>query len=262
MCASMRSLRLHLYLGSMQVTAFQKILAFVIAAVYIVTAVVFVGLAYWWFNPSSEEQYKNFGVFAGMILATDAAFCGLLSSFLSLNAQARSAKDLAKQNAKTQKDLEDYKGEIQKGLENYKKDIVEGIEALKGQIARQNEFVSKTLDAKSAAYNKLFVATTNCYRELQNLAKGEYDKKKVEAAERSLREAEALAANLDDADRQTVEKIVQAVMNLRDTADALTSTGDALAKDRQALWNSRAPEFGKQMEALRDRSPFYNQEIQ
>jgi hypothetical protein len=107
-------------------------------------------------------------------------------SFLALNAQARSAKDLAKQNAKTQKDLEDYK-----------KDIVEKIEAVKGQIARQNEFVSETVDAKSAAYNKLFIATANCYRELQNLARGEHDETKVEAAETSLREAEALAANLD-----------------------------------------------------------------
>jgi hypothetical protein len=235
----------------MQVTAFQKILAFVIAAVYVVTAVILVGCTYWWFNPSTEEQYKNFGVFAGMILAADAALCGMLSSFLSLNAQARSAKDLAKQNAKTQKDLEDYK-----------KDILEKIENLKGQIARQNEFVSKTLDAKSAAYNKLFVATTNCYRELQNLAKGEYDKTKVETAETSLREAEALAANLDDADRKIVEKIVQTVMDIRDAAGALTSTGDALIKERQTLWNARAKELGNQMDALRDRSPFYNQKIQ
>ena len=232
-------------------TAFQKILAFTIAAIYVVLAVAFLGFAYWWFNPSTEEQYKNFGVFAGMILAADAALCGMLSSFLSLNAQARSAKDLANQNAKTQKDLEDYK-----------KDIVEKIETLKGEISRQNNFIDKTLDAKSAAYNKLFVATTNCYRELQNLAKGEYDKKRVEAAERSLREAEALSANLDDADRKIVTKIVQAVMDMRDAANLLTSTGDALTKERQALWNSRAVDLGTQLDALRDRSPFYNQKIQ
>jgi len=233
------------------VTAFQKILAFTIAAIYVVVAVAFVGFAYWWFNPSTEEQYKNFGVFAGMILAADAALCGMLSSFLSLTAQARSAKDLANQNAKTQKDLEDYK-----------KDIVGSIEMLKGEIARQNNFIDKTLDAKSAAYNKLFVTTTNCYRELQNLAKGEYEKTKVEAAESSLREAEALAANLDDADRKIVTKIVQAVMDVRDAANLLTSTGDALTKERQALWNARAQDFGNQIDALRDRSPFYNQKIQ
>ena len=232
-------------------TAFQKILAFTIAAIYVVVAVAFVGFAYWWFNPSTEEQYKNFGVFAGMILAADAALCGMLSSFLSLTAQARSAKDLANQNAKTQKDLEDYK-----------KDIVGSIEMLKGEIARQNNFIDKTLDAKSAAYNKLFVTTTNCYRELQNLAKGEYEKTKVEAAESSLREAEALAANLDDADRKIVTKIVQAVMDVRDAANLLTSTGDALTKERQALWNARAQDFGNQIDALRDRSPFYNQKIQ
>jgi len=231
-------------------TPFQKLLAFVIAAIYVVTAIVLVGFTYWWLNPKTADEYKDFGVFAGMILAADGALCGMLGSFLALNAQARSAKDLAKQNAKTQKDLEDYK-----------KDIVEKIEAIKGQIARQNEFVSKTVDAKSAAYNKLFVATTNCYRELQNLARGDYDKAKVETAETSLREAEGLAANLDDADRQIVTKIVQSVINLRDAADLLTSTGAALTKDRQDLWNTRAQELGSQIDVLRDRSPFYNQKI-
>ncbi len=56
--------------------------------------------------------------------------------------------------------------------------------------------------------------------------------------------------------------IVQAVIDLRDSADAFTSTGDALTKERQALWNARAQNFGTQMEALRNRSPFYNQKIQ
>jgi hypothetical protein len=239
------------YFGSVPVTALQKTFALLILGIYVGVAIVFVGFAYWWMNPQTDEQSKTFGVYAGLILTADAALCGILGSFLTLTAQARSAKELADKN-----------GEIQKGLEDYKKDIMGGIETLKGEIARQNEFVGKTLDAKSAAYNKLFVATTNCYRELQTLAKGEYDKKRVEAAERSLREAEALAANLDDADRTIVTKIVQAVIDLRDAADAFTSTGDALTKERQALWNARAQDFGNQMEALRARSPFYNQKIQ
>jgi len=235
----------------MQVTPLQRTFALLILGIYVGVAVVFVGFSFFWINPQTDEQYKTFGVYAGLILTADAALCGILGSFLTLSAQARSAKELADKN-----------GEIQKGLEDYKKDIVASIENLKGQIARQNEFVSKTLDAKSAAYNKLFVATTNCFRELQNLAKGEYDKKKADMAERSLREAEALAANLDDPDRQIVEKIVQSALNIRDAADALTSTGDALTKERQALWNARAKDFGNQMDALRDRSPFYNQKIQ
>ena len=231
-------------------TALQKTFAFTIFLIYTGVAIVFVGFTYWWMSPQTDDQYKNFGVFAGLILTADAALCGILGSFLTLSAQARSAKDLAEQN-----------GKIQKGLEDYKKDIVEKIETLKGEIARQNEFVSKTLDAKSNAYNKLFVATTNCYRELQNLAKGEYDKTKVDTAEGALREAEALAANLDDADRTIVRKIVQAVMDMRDAANLLTSTGGALTTDRQALWNARAKDFGNQIDALRDRSPFYNQKI-
>jgi hypothetical protein len=251
LCTALRWLRLYLYLGSLQVTALQRTFAFTIFLIYVGIAIVFVGFAYWWMNPQTDEQTKTFGNVAGLILTADAALCGILGSFLTLSAQARAAGDLAEQN-----------GKIQKGLEDYKKDIVGSIENLKGQIARQNEFVSKTLDAKSAAYNKLFVATTNCYRELQNLAKGEYDKTKVEAAEISLREAEGLAANLDDADRKIVTKIVQAVMDMRDAANLLTSTGDALTKERQALWNSRAVDLGTQLDALRDRSPFYNQKIQ
>jgi hypothetical protein len=235
----------------MQVTALQRTFAFTIFLIYVGVAVVFVGFTYWWMSPQTDEQNKTFGIFVGMILTADAALCGILGSFLTLSAQARAARDLAEQN-----------GKIQKGLEDYKKDIVEKIETLKGQIARENQFVDKTLDAKSAAYNKLFVTTTNCYRELQNLAKGEYDKKKVEAAERSLREAEALSANLDDADRKIVTKIVQAVIDIRDAADLLTSTGDALTKERQVLWNARAADLGTQIDALRDRSPFYNQKIQ
>ena len=198
-----------------------------------------------------DSDADNFWRFRGNDFSRRCSALRDAGSFLSLNAQARSAKDLANQNAKTQKDLEDYK-----------KDIVEKIENLKGEIARQNNFIDKTLDAKSAADNKLFVTTTTCYRELQNLAKGEYDKTKVETAERSLREAEALAANLDDADRKIVAKIVQAVMDLHDAADLLTSTGDTLKNDRQAPWNRRPQDFGKQMDALRDRSPFYNQKIQ
>jgi hypothetical protein len=246
-----RGLRLYLYLGGMQVTALQKTFALTIFLIYVGVAIVFVAFAYWWMNPQTDEQTKTFGVVAGLILTADAALCGILGSFLTLSAQARAAKDLAEQN-----------GKIQKGLEDYKKDIVGSIETLKGEIARQNNFIDKTLDAKSAAYNKLFVATTNCYRELENLAKGQYDQKRVDAAERSLREAEALAANLDDADREIVTKIVQAVLNLRDDAGAFTSTGDALTKERQALWTARAQDFGNQMEALRDRSPFYNQKTQ
>jgi hypothetical protein len=240
-----------LYLRSLPVTALQRTFAFTIFLIYVGVAIVFVAFAYWWMNPQTDDQTKAFGVVAGLILTADAALCGILGSFLTLSAQARAASDLAEQN-----------GKIQKGLEDYKKDIVESIENLKGQIARQNEFVGKTLDAKSAAYNKLFVATTNCYRELQNLAKGEFDKKRAEAAERSLREAEALSANLDDADRKIVTKIVQAAIDIRDAADLLTSTGDALAKARQALWNAHAQDFGNQIDALRDRSPFYNQKIQ
>jgi len=58
--------------------------------------------------PHTNDEYKNFGVIAGMILTADAALCGILGSFLTLSAQARAASDLAKQNGEIQKGLEDY----------------------------------------------------------------------------------------------------------------------------------------------------------
>jgi hypothetical protein len=233
-----------------QVTALQKTFALTIFLIYLVLSVFLLGFAYWWISPQNDEQYKNFGVMAGIALTFDAALTGILGSFLTLSAQSRAAKDLADKNEG-----------ILKRVEDHKKDILESIENLKGQINRQNEFLSKTLDAKSAAYNKLFVATTSCYRELQNLAKGEYDKKKVAEVERVLHEAEALSANLDDEDRQIVAKIVQAAFNIRDEVEALQTKADVLKKDREAIWNKYAPDFGREIEAVRDRSPFYNQKV-
>lgn len=231
-------------------TALQKSFAVTIFLVYVGLAIVLVGFAYWWINPQTDEQYKTFGALAGLALTADAALIGILGSFLTLSAQSKAAEKLAEKNE-----------DILKRVEDHKKEIVKEIEKVKDDITRRTEFWSKTLEAKSAAYNKLFVATTTCYRELQNLAKGEFDKVKVDVAETLLREAEALSANLEDEDRNIVEAIVQSTMNIRDQADLLLTTGDQLKKDREAIWNKNASGLGKEIEKLRARSPFYNQKI-
>jgi hypothetical protein len=232
------------------VTALQRTFALTIVVFYVVFAILLVGFAYWWVNPQTDEQYKTFGALAALGLTADAAITGILGSFLTLSAQSKAAEKLAEKNEA-----------ILNRVEDHKKEIVKEIEKVKGDISRQNEFLAKTLDAKSAAYNKLFVATTTCYRELQNLAKGEFDKTKVDAAEMQLREAEALAANLDDEDRAIVGRIVQSIFNIVDEAELLQTTGDQLKKDREAIWNKNAPSVGKDIDKLRDRSPFYNQKI-
>ncbi len=231
-------------------TALQKTFATFIFLTYIGLTVVLVGFAFLWVNPKTEDDYKTFGVLAGLALTADAAITGILGSFLTLSAQSKAAEKLAEKNEA-----------ILKRVEDHKKEILEGLEKVKGDISKQNEFLSKTLDAKSAAYNKLFVATTTCYRELQNLTKGEFDKTKVDAAETLLREAEALTANLDNEDREIVMRIVQSTFNMGDEAELLQTTGDQLKKDREAIWNKNASDLGKDIEKLRDRSPFYNQKI-
>ena len=209
-------------------TPAQRTFAVTIALLYIGIAIVLVSLAYWWVTKNSMDPIRDLGILVGMALTADAALMGILGSFLNLSAQVTAAKQL---------------------------------EDLKGQVSRQNALLEKTIDAKSTAYNKLFVATTTCYRELQNLTKGDFDKTKVDSAEALLTEAEGLSANLDDDDRKIVERIVQSIMNIRDEVEQLKSAGDQLKKDREAIWTKYAPELGKDMDKLRERSPFYNQKI-
>ena len=209
-------------------TPAQRTFAVTIALLYIGIAIVLVSLAYRWVTKNSMDPIRDLGILVGMALTADAALMGILGSFLNLSAQVTAAKQL---------------------------------EDLKGQVSRQNALLEKTIDAKSTAYNKLFVATTTCYRELQNLTKGDFDKTKVDSAEALLTEAEGLSANLDDDDRKIVERIVQSIMNIRDEVEQLKSAGDQLKKDREAIWTKYAPELGKDMDKLRERSPFYNQKI-
>jgi len=49
------------------VTALQKTFALLILGIYVGVAIVFVGFAYWWMNPQTDEQSKTFGVYAGLI---------------------------------------------------------------------------------------------------------------------------------------------------------------------------------------------------
>jgi tellurite resistance protein len=245
----------------MQVTPAQKSLAAGIAILYIVLAGVFVGFAYWWVEPDTGDKYKEFGALVGIGLTADAALMGILASFLTVSAQIRATKDLAASNEAILKRVEDHKETILTNLEQRKKELTEEIEKLKGNITLQNDFLNKTLDAKSAAYNKLFVAVAMAYGELQSLAKGEFDADKVKAAEDLLREGDALAANLDEEDREIVTRILQTAYDIRDSVEQLKSRGTQLKSDRESIWNKYAPSLGSDIRALRDRSPFYNKKF-
>lgn len=227
----------------------QGTLAAMLGALYIVLAVSAVGALFIWLHPT-PDQYKDFGILAGIVLTADAALVGLISSFFTLGVQIRAAKDLAATN-----------GKILKSVEDHKKELSEEIVTLQGVISRQNEFLSKTVEAKSDAYNKLFIASNIWYRELQKLADGKFDAKRLNEVEGLLYEAEALSANLDDTDREIAQNIMQAVFNIQDEVEMLASEGENLRKDRVAVWNKYAKSFGQEIRALRDRSPFYRRAV-
>ena len=212
----------------------QRATVVVIAVLYLVLAAMLLYLALSLAPWTPQDGYKNFSVLAGAFLAAESAFIGLIVSLFAMNTQIQAARQ----------------------LENQKKEILKEVETLKGQIARESEFVRKALDVKSVAFDKLFVASNNCYRELQNLAKGQYDKARAAECERGLREAEGLSANLDDADREIVQTIVQNVLNIVDEAEAQQSRGDVLRKAYEDLWAKYAPSLGQAIEELRQRSLF------
>jgi peptidoglycan hydrolase CwlO-like protein len=228
----------------------QRTFAVMLGALYVVLAVSVVGAAFIWLQPKSADQYKDFGVIAGIALTADAALVGLIGSFFTLGVQIQAAKDSAANNEKILKRVEDHKKELSAEIVN-----------LQGVISRQNDFLSKTVDAKSGAYNKLFVASNIWYRELQKLADGKFDKKRLNEVEEQLYEAEAMSANLDDADREIALNIVQAVFNIQDEVEKLESEGENLKKHRVAVWNKYAKSFGEDIRALRDRSPFYRRAL-
>jgi len=252
--------------------------------------------------PTTFDQYKEFGVRAGIALTAVGAFFGLILGLLNMDAQIRAAeklevkkgeiltgveerkselqRQLENQRKELQKDLEDHKktillgvedrkGEILKMLEDHKKgialdiemrkqELVKEIESLKGEIGRQNDFLRRTLDVKSVAYNELFVASNVCYRELQHLAKGEFNKERARECERSLDRAAALVANLDDQDREIVNRIVQKVHNLVDSAEAVEETGTRQKERYIEIWNQAVKSFGDSITHLHNRSLFHN----
>jgi hypothetical protein len=211
----------------------QRAFGLVVVVLYLVVAaaLIYFACSVAW---TPEEKYKNVWVLAGVLLTAESAFVGIIVSMFTLNTQIHAARQLERQ----------------------KEEILERVEQLKGQIARESEFVGKVLDVKSLAYEKLFVASNTCYRALQNLAKGQYDRVRIAECEKAWLEAEGLSANLDDADREIVVNIVQNVMDMIDEAEELRSEGEALKGARVEIWTKYAPQLGQAVKALRQRALF------
>lgn len=228
----------------------QRIFAVIVIILYLVVAGGLVSLIYQMDPPTTNDQWKDFAVRAGLALTIVGTFVSIIVSLFTLNAQIRAAKE-----------LEARKGDILLGIENRKKEILKEIEELKGNIASHNDFLSRALDIKSVAYDKLFVATNNCYRELQNLTRGIYDKDKVMNCEQALRDAEGTAANLNDADRNIINNLIQIVFNIIDEVENLHVPPNQIMSAYNEIWEKYARSFGQAIINLQNRSPFRNRDL-
>jgi len=202
------------------------ILAICILALYLGAAILVVAVAYFLFPPTTSDQYKEFGVRAGIALTVVSAFFGSVLAVFSLSTQIKSARDLEKQK--------------------------EQWEHIKASLIRQTDLLSRTLDAKSIALDRLFVASNNIYRELEKLMQRQFDANAVQACERALSEAQGLAANLDDPAQQIVEDLVQIVFNIVGEVNRASGVDGKYPE----IWTKYAKPFGDKVEELRALSLF------
>jgi hypothetical protein len=215
------------------------ILGLILLLLYLATAGLLVYLSYSLFPPTNADQYKEFGVRAGVALSAVGAFFGFAVSFFTLSTQIKAAQNLA-----------GYQAKLQKGLEE-----------VKGDITKRVNFLSSALTVQSTAYDKLFVASENCYRELQQLTRGTLDANRVETCERALNEAAALGANLPKEVQGIVEEIVQSVYNIADEAKRVQESDPEKKTKYEAIWQQHARKLGDAIESLRSRSLFQNENV-
>jgi hypothetical protein len=258
-CKAVRGIRVCMYRRRVQVVSLGRFfVGLLILLLYLASAGTLVYFSYKLSPPTTPDQWKEFGVRAGIALTAVATFVGMIVTLFTLATQINAAKALEIQKGQILEGVEGKKNELQRKLEEYKSDLQEEIEKLKGRISRQNEFLSRTLDVKTQAYNELFKASAVCYSELQYLARGEFDKKEVRASEKALIIASGLEANLDDEDREIVRSIIQKVYDIIDLAWDVKKTGEERKAEYERIWNENVGDFGAAFKALQDRSLFYN----
>lgn len=118
------------------------------------------------------------------------------------------------------------------------------------------ERLKRTLDARALAFEKVFTAAHLCYRQLQQLEKGLFDKSKFNDCQQDLYAAEALSANLDADSRLTIENVVQIIFNIIDAAEKIPDNDSNKAEKYKKLWEENVTAFGNSMTRLREKSPF------
>jgi hypothetical protein len=213
----------------MQMRGKRLLIGLLLLFLYFATVSILVYLSYRAFPaPTTADEYKEFGVRAGLALSAVGAFFGFAVSFFTLSTQLDAAKDL---------------------------------ERLKGDITKRLAFKTQALNSQSAAYDKAFIASENCYRQLQRLANGDFNEARLSQLEDAFNEAKALSANLPKEDQAIVTSIQQEIFNVADEAKKVTSVGADRTTELNAIWERHAKELGAAIKQLRDRSLFFAEDV-
>ncbi|MBE2242892.1 MAG: hypothetical protein IAE86_09065 [Burkholderiaceae bacterium] len=251
----------------------QRSAAVVVIVLYVVVASGLVFAAFVLLSPPSKDGgYKDFAAVAGIALTAAGAFVGIIASFIVLGTQIQASRDLEDKKKEILKSVEDHREAILKRVEDHKltilmqvedrkKEITKELAELNTRVSRQTEFLTQTRSAKAIAYEKLFIAANGCYRELELLGAGKFDAERMAEYERGLREAEGLAANLDDEDQRIVKSLIQLTFNITDAASLVNVEGIERESAYKAIWEEYVREFGQAMEAVRERSLFRNKPV-
>src|SRR5215207_1794694 len=93
------------------------IFALLILFLYIGAAAILVFLSYRLSPPTNPDQYKEFGVRAGIALTAVSAFFATIISLFSLNTQIMAAQDLEEKKREILIAVETRKAELQEKLE-------------------------------------------------------------------------------------------------------------------------------------------------
>lgn len=201
---------------------------------YFAIAVVSITIVYLVSVPQDHAQYNDFWTRVGIVLVADGVIVNIVATRL---------------------------------LEGTKNDLLKEIKNLEGKINRQNEFLKQSLSIKADAFKKVLIASNLYYRELQDLASGSYDKNRIAECEKSFREAEGLAGDLDKELQDLVFEIRQVIFNISGEIELLEIAtpkpeGEALKTKYKEIWERYAPSFGQAINEVREHSIFSKQNLE
>lgn len=226
---------------------FQRILSYCIIGIYILVACLGIWLAFVWQPPVTTDEWKDFGVRAGVLGTLISGILGVVVSLYSLH-------------------------------------ITRDNERIKGQVLRQTESYKKVLELADKNYHTVMLSANTYYYELNRLAEGKMSDSDVRSIEKKVEEARTyitpdlekdyenfLGDGMFITDLASVlqkmvardgyvdaDKKIEEIYNLLNKYDipvmksksALKMSPKALPSAYRKLWQAQAVSFGKALETL------------